>query len=181
MGVRLQKFADAVHEPPKRGGYSMAEKRKLVSRIRKALHPPVSSMSREHIVQYMYGLALEQNVNWEPYFEAASERKRVPKGCYRMTGPGTAEYEPPAPRAKRAPSAYNRFVREQMLYSMRRTGRGHQKTRANCACIFVCKTIFKKRVPMWPFPMWPFPMWPLPMRPFPMWPFPIWPSLCGGI
>ena len=44
MGVRLQKFADAVHEPPKRGGYSMAEKRKLVSRIRKALHPPVSSM-----------------------------------------------------------------------------------------------------------------------------------------
>ena len=115
MGVRLQKFADAVHEPPKRNGYSMAEKRKLVSRIRKALHPPVSSMSREHIVQYMYGLALEQNVNWEPYFEAASERKRVPKGCYRMTGPGTAEYEPPAPRAKRAPSAYNRFVREQML------------------------------------------------------------------
>ena len=38
-----------------------------------------------------------------------------PKGCYRMTGPGTAEYEPLAPRAKRAPSAYNRFVREQML------------------------------------------------------------------
>ena len=32
-----------------------------------------------YIVQYIYGLALEQNVNWEPYFEAAIERKRVPK------------------------------------------------------------------------------------------------------
>eukprot|EP01046_Picozoa_sp_COSAG06_P028646 COSAG06_NODE_2596_length_6606_cov_2.954818_5_plen_389_part_00 len=115
MAERLHRFVDAVGEPPKNGGYSMAQKRKLVSRIRKALHPPVSSMSREHIVQYIYGLALEQNVNWEPFFEAATERKRVPKGCYRMTGPGTSEYEPPAPRAKRAPSAYNKFVREQML------------------------------------------------------------------
>jgi len=112
---QLNEFIEGIYEPPKDGGYSMAEKRKLVSRIRKALHPPVSSMNRNQIVQYIYGTALEQNVVWEPYFEAAIERKRVPKGCYRMTGPGTAEYTAPVAKAKRAPSAYNKFVREHML------------------------------------------------------------------
>jgi len=72
-------------------------------------------MSREHIVQYIYALALEMNVDWTPFFEAAVEKKRVPKRCYKMTGPGTTEYTAPVAKAKRPPSAYNRFVREHML------------------------------------------------------------------
>ena len=71
---QMNEFVEGIYEAPKDGGYSMAEKRKLVSRIRKALHPPVSSMNRNQIVQYIYGTALEQNVVWEPYFEAAIER-----------------------------------------------------------------------------------------------------------
>ena len=79
--TQMNEFIEAIHNPPKDGGYSMAEKRKLVNRIRKALHPPVSKMSREHIVQYIYALALEMNVDWTPFFEAAVEKKRVPKRC----------------------------------------------------------------------------------------------------
>jgi len=115
LAERLHRFTDAVGEPPRNGGYTMAEKRKLVTRIRKAFYPPVSSMSRLHIVQMIYALAKEQGVNWEPYFEKAIEKKRVPKGCYRMRGPGTVDYEAPKPRKKRAPSAFNRFVQEHML------------------------------------------------------------------
>ena len=113
--TQMNEFIEAIHNSPRDGGYSMAEKRKLVNRIRKALHPPVSKMSREHIVQYIYALALEMNVDWTPFFEAAVEKKRVPKRCYKMTGPGTTEYTAPAQKAKRPPSAYNRFVREHML------------------------------------------------------------------
>ena len=113
--TQLNEFMEGIHETPKSGGYTMAEKRKLVNRIRKSLHPPVSRMSREHLIQYIYALAREQNVDWTPFFEAAVEKKRVPKRCYKMTGPGTSEYETPVKRAKRAPSAYNRFVREHML------------------------------------------------------------------
>eukprot|EP01044_Picomonas_judraskeda_P004102 COSAG03_NODE_354_length_8654_cov_21.040678_5_plen_388_part_00 len=115
MGTRLRMFTDAVHEPPSRGGYSMAEKRKLVTRVRKAFYPPVSSMSRLDIVQMIYALAKEQNVNWEPFFEQATETKRIPKGCYKMRGPGTTDYETPKPREKREPSAFNKFVQEHML------------------------------------------------------------------
>ena len=113
--TQMNEFIEAIHNSPKDGGYSMAEKRKLVNRIRKALHPPVSKMSREHIVQYIYALALEMNVDWTPFFEAAVEKKRVPKRCYKMTGPGTSEYTAPAPKTKRPPSRFNRFVREHML------------------------------------------------------------------
>ena len=115
LAERLHRFTDVVGEPPRNGGYSMAEKRKLVTRIRKAFYPPDSSMSRLHIVQMIYALAKEQNVNWEPYFEKAIEKKRVPKGCYKMRGPGTVDYEAPKPRTKRAPSVFNRFVKEHML------------------------------------------------------------------
>ena len=107
LAERLHRFTDAVGEPPRNGGYTMAEKRKIVTRIRKAFYPPVSSMSRLHIVQMIYALAKEQGVNWEPYFEKAIEKKRVPKGCYKMRGPGTVDYEAPKPRKKRAPSAFN--------------------------------------------------------------------------
>ena len=113
--TQMNEFIEGIHESPRDGGYTMAEKRKLVNRIRKALHPPVSKMSREDIVQYIYALALEMNVDWTPFFEAGVEKKRVPKRCYNMTGPGTAEYKAPAQKSKRAPSAYNRFVREYML------------------------------------------------------------------
>eukprot|EP01043_Picozoa_sp_COSAG02_P025226 COSAG02_NODE_1410_length_12758_cov_67.963504_3_plen_534_part_00 len=115
LGTRLRLFTEAVHEPPSRGGYSMAEKRKLVTRVRKAFYPPVSSMSRLDIIQMIYALAKDQNVNWEPFFEQATEKRRIPKGCYKMRGPGNVDYEPPKPRKKRAPSAFNKFVKEHML------------------------------------------------------------------
>ena len=115
--TQLNEFMDLVHNAPRDGGYLMSQKRKLVNRIRKALYPPVSKMSRAAIIQQIYALALEMNVDWTPYFEAAVEKKSVPKRCYNMTGPGTAAYGLPKATAKtkRAPSAYNRFVREHML------------------------------------------------------------------
>ncbi len=91
----------------------MKEKRKLVARIRKGLHPPVSKMSREQIIQYIYGTAREQNVNWEPYFDGAMQKKRVPKSCYRMSGPGH-----PQPRKGRLtrPQATRGSKRRQRRY-----------------------------------------------------------------
>eukprot|EP01045_Picozoa_sp_COSAG04_P001844 COSAG04_NODE_63_length_30038_cov_9.461071_17_plen_376_part_00 len=114
MGEKLERFTHYVHTSPRRDGYSMKEKRKLVARIRKGLHPPVSKMSREQIIQYIYGTAKEQNVNWEPYFDGAMQKKRVPKSCYRMSGPGQKEYTPQASRPRKAPSAYNKFVQLHM-------------------------------------------------------------------
>ena len=94
----------------------MKQKRRLVSVIRKQLHPPVSKMTRLKICQYIYGTTKEMNVDWTPYFEHAVQRKRIPKGCYKMPGPGSADYVEPAKKTKKkgALSEYNRFVQSKM-------------------------------------------------------------------
>ena len=71
-------------------------------------------MGRDQLISYIYSTARDLDVNWEPMFEAFSESKRIRKGCKRKTGPGSAEYDA-TPGKKRAPSAYNKFVREMML------------------------------------------------------------------
>ena len=98
----------------------MKQKRKMVTAIRRQLHPPVSKMSRRRLCEYIYGTTQEMDVDWQPYFEHAVERKRIPKGCYSMPGPGVASYSEPkkvkAPKAKKSGkmSAYNKFVQSKM-------------------------------------------------------------------
>ena len=119
----------------------MKQKRRLVAVIRKQLHPPVSKMTRLQICQYVYGTTKEMDVDWTPYFEQAVQRKRIPKGCFDMPGPGADDYVEPKPKKKRAAttSAYNQYVKERMAdprfqslmreLGLRKTNRGKMDLR----------------------------------------------------
>ena len=105
---------------PSAGGFSMKTKRKHVSQLKKRLHPPVSKMDRRRCVEYIYGTSRELEIDWEEFFEGATERKRVPKGCYKMTGPGVGKASDAdvathrVKGAKRQPSAYNQYMKEKL-------------------------------------------------------------------
>ena len=116
----LSQFLEKISRTTRKGGHSMKQKRRMVTAIRRQLHPPVSKMSRRKLCEYIYGTTREMDVDWQPYFEHAVERKRIPKGCYSMPGPGVASYSEPkkvkAPKAKKSGkmSAYNKFVQSKM-------------------------------------------------------------------
>ena len=59
-------------------------------------------MTRLQICQYVYGTTKEMDVDWTPYFEKAVQRKRIPKGCFDMPGPGADDYVEPKTKKKRA-------------------------------------------------------------------------------
>ena len=112
---KLAEFLEKIGKSPRKGGHSMKKKRRLVAVIRKQLHPPVSKMTRLQICQYVYGTTKEMDVDWTPYFEKAVQRKRIPKGCFEMPGPGSDDYAEPKTKKKRAStSAYNQFVKDKM-------------------------------------------------------------------
>ena len=97
----LAEFLEKIGKSPRKGGHSMKQKRRLVAVIRKQLHPPVSKMTRLQICQYVYGTTKEMDVDWTPYFEQAVQRKRIPKGCFDMPGPGADDYVEPKPKKKK--------------------------------------------------------------------------------
>ena len=115
MNERLALFLEYTSKTARSGGYSAIEKKRLVKTLKKRFHStPPSKMSRDQLISYIYSTARDLDVNWSPYFESFVESKRIRKGCKRKAGPGQAEYDA-TPGKKRAPSAYNKFVREHML------------------------------------------------------------------
>ena len=114
----VEAYRQKLRTKPSQGGFTMKTKRKHISQLKKRLHPGVSKMDRRRAIEYIFGTARELEIDWEPFFEGATERKRVPKGCYKMTGPGVgkasdsdvATYRKKG--AKRAPSAYNQYMKD---------------------------------------------------------------------
>ena len=94
----------------------MTKKRKAAKRreVMQALHPAVSKMSRQKAVEYIYGIARELDIDWEPFFDDATQKAKISKKCERMMGPGLVKA--PVKRAKiaRAPSAYNLFMKSKL-------------------------------------------------------------------
>ena len=113
-------YRQRLHLKPSKGGILMKKKRQHVSALRKALHPPVSGLSRKMAVEYIFGVARELGVNWEPFFMNAKVRKRIPKNCYKLSGPqGNASEQdvaayPKIAKVKRKPSAYNLFMKQRL-------------------------------------------------------------------
>ena len=115
MNERLALFLEYTSKTARSGGYSAVEKKRLVKTLKKKFHgTPPSKMGRDQLISYIYSTARDLDVNWTPHFESFVESKRIRKGCKRKAGPGQAEYDA-TPGKKRAPSAYNKFVREHML------------------------------------------------------------------
>ena len=115
MNERLALFLEYTAKTARSGGYSAVQKKQLVKKLKAKFHgTPPSQMSRDGLISYIYSTARDLNTDWSPYFDSFVESKRIRKGCRRKTGPGQAEYDT-APGKKRAPSAYNKFVREMML------------------------------------------------------------------
>ena len=111
----LALFVDALGTTARSGGYSAVQKKRLVKTVKKRFHgTPPSKMNRDQLISYIYSVARDLNIDWSPHFESFVESKRIRKGCRRKAGPGQAEYDA-TPGKKRAPSAYNKFVREMML------------------------------------------------------------------
>ena len=112
----IARFREMLAKRPAQGGAKMVDKRRMIREIKTKLHPPVSKLSRARAVEYIFGTAREMGWDWEPLFEQAPERKRVPKGCYRMRGPGPGRAQPKdtglkVAGPKRKPSAYNDYMR----------------------------------------------------------------------
>ena len=114
-------YKQRLYAKPSQGGFSMKTKRQHISQLKKLLHPPVSKMDRRRCVEYIFGTARELDIDWEQFFEGATERKRIPKGCYKMTGPGQSKASddhvlayPKKTASKRAPSAYNLYMKEML-------------------------------------------------------------------
>ena len=112
---RLEIFLQSASSTARQGGYSAAKKREIVKRLKQKFHGKVpSKMTRDHLISYIYSVARDLNVDWEPMFESHAVSKRVRKGCRGKAGPGQDLYDG-RPAQKRPPSAYNKFVRENML------------------------------------------------------------------
>ena len=115
MNERLSVFMEAAGTTARQGGYSAAQKRDLVKRLKQRFHrTPPSRMSREQLIGYIYSVARDLDVDWEPMFESHVMSKRIRKGCRRKAGPGQDLYDA-TPAKKRPASQYNKFVREHML------------------------------------------------------------------
>eukprot|EP01047_Picozoa_sp_COSAG01_P030409 COSAG01_NODE_2120_length_8375_cov_364.611890_5_plen_409_part_00 len=117
----LEDYKRKLRTKPSQGGFTMKTKRQHISQLKKRLHPAVSKMNRRRCVEYIYGTAREMDIDWEQFFEGATERKRVPKNCYKMTGPGSIQADDTHVAAhrikkasKRAPSAYNEYMKEKL-------------------------------------------------------------------
>eukprot|EP01047_Picozoa_sp_COSAG01_P025888 COSAG01_NODE_1650_length_9626_cov_46.037367_10_plen_434_part_00 len=113
---QIPEFHEHLKKKPSKGGMTMKKKRKFVSIIKSKLHPPVGKLSRKMAVEYIFGTARELGWDWESFFENAPERKRVPKGCYSMTGPGVGKASATdvltyRPKRKRGASDYNTFIK----------------------------------------------------------------------
>lgn len=112
----IARFREMLAKRPAQGGAKMTDKRRMIRGVKAKLHPPVTKLSRARAVEYIFGTAREMGWDWEPLFEQAPERKRVPKGCYKMRGPGPGLAQPKdtglkVAGPKRKPSAYNDYMR----------------------------------------------------------------------
>ena len=63
----------------------MTQRRRLREKkaIKAFLHPAVSTMNRHRVVQYIYGTAVELNIDWGKYLgePSAADKKRASKRC----------------------------------------------------------------------------------------------------
>jgi hypothetical protein len=107
-------FIDIATVQKRQGGLTAAEKNKLRRGIMQDLHPVTSRMGRDALEEYIWTVADQLNVNWEPLLGNKTQKKRIAKRCERTRGVGDGSYSPPKPHKKRAPSAYNKHISQYM-------------------------------------------------------------------
>ena len=107
-------FIDIATVSKRQGGLTMAQKNKLCKGIMQDLHPQYSRMDRNSLEQYIWTIADQLNVNWEPLLGTKEQKKRIGRQCESSKEVGDGQWSPPQARKKRKPSAYNLHVQQYM-------------------------------------------------------------------
>ena len=107
-------FVDIATVSKRQGGLTMAEKNRLRRGIMQDLHPQYSRMDHNSLEQYIWTIADQLNVNWEPLLGTEEQKKRIGRQCESSKEVGDGEWSPLPARKKRKPSAYNLHVQQYM-------------------------------------------------------------------
>ena len=84
-------------------------------RASKPTRKGITKLSRKQAAEYIYGTARELGWDWSTVFDdipTSEYRKRIPKGCYRLAGPGSkkAGKRATGEKSRRKATPYNQFV-----------------------------------------------------------------------